>query len=137
MKNVINPLPDDKILDWSKWKQIAEKCYSAFKIENKYHKGWTTLWEEDKLLVTSNFSFSYNVFHSYIYLLCQNAVLCVNRLSEPLASLITFFRTTLIKFYYNNQWMSESFHYITESSKLNWKIRGKNILIWPCKSAMF
>ena len=34
-----------------------------------------------KLLVTSNFSFSHNVFHSYISLVRQNAVLCGNRLT--------------------------------------------------------
>ena len=33
-----------------------------------------------KLLVTSNFSFSHNVFYSYISLVCQNAVLCGNGL---------------------------------------------------------
>ena len=43
-------------------------------------------------------------------------------LSEPLASLITFFRTSSIKFYYNSQQMSDSFYHI---------------LIWPCGSAMF
>ena len=33
-----------------------------------------------QLLVTSNFSFSHNVFHSYISLMCQNVVLCGNGL---------------------------------------------------------
>ena len=33
-------------------------------------------------------------------------------LSEPLASLITFFRTSLIKFYYNSQRLSDSFYHI-------------------------
>ena len=32
----------------------------------------------EKLLVKSNFSFSHNVFHSYISLVCQNAVSCGN-----------------------------------------------------------
>ena len=36
-------------------------------------------------------------------------------LSKPLASLITFFRTSLIKFYLNSQRMSDSFYHITES----------------------
>ena len=39
-------------------------------------------------------------------------------LSEPLASLITFFRTSLIKVYHNSQRMLESIYHITESSKL-------------------
>ena len=32
----------------------------------------------EKLLVTSNFSFSHNVFYSYMYFVCQNAALCGN-----------------------------------------------------------
>ena len=32
--SLINPLPDDKILDWSKLKQIAEYISSAFKTKN-------------------------------------------------------------------------------------------------------
>ena len=41
-----------------------------------------TLWEKEKLLVTSNFSFYYNVFHSYIFLVRQNSGLCGNGLSN-------------------------------------------------------
>ena len=37
-------------------------------------------------------------------------------LNEPLAILITFFRTSLMKFYHNSQRMSDSFYHITESS---------------------
>ena len=31
-----------------------------------------TMWEKDKLLVTSNFSFSHHVFKSCLLLMCQN-----------------------------------------------------------------
>ena len=34
-----------------------------------------TLWEKEKLLVTSNFSFSHNVFKSCQLLMCQNEYL--------------------------------------------------------------
>ena len=44
-------------------------------------------------------------------------------LSEPLAHLITHFRTSLVKFYQNSQQISDSFYRITESSE--------------CRSAMF
>ena len=44
-------------------------------------------------------------------------------LSEPLP---TFFRTSLIKFYLNNQQMSDSFYHITESSELNYKSKGQD-----------
>ena len=36
---VINPLPDDKILDWSKLQQIADDILNSFKMESKYHMG--------------------------------------------------------------------------------------------------
>ena len=39
-----------------------------------------TFWEKEKLLVTSNFSFSHNVFYSNISLVRQNAALCGNGL---------------------------------------------------------
>ena len=42
---------------------------------NKYHIGKKTLWEKEKLLVPSNFSFSHNVFHSYISFVRQNEAL--------------------------------------------------------------
>ena len=38
--------------------------------------------KKKKLLVTSNFSFSHNVFHSYISLACQNVELCGNGLKK-------------------------------------------------------
>ena len=34
------------------------------------------LCEKERLFVTSNFSFSHNVFHSYVSLVHQNAALC-------------------------------------------------------------
>ena len=50
-------------------------------MENECHIGKKTLWEKEKLLVTSNFSFSHNVFHIYISLVHQNASLCGNQLN--------------------------------------------------------
>ena len=38
--------------------------------------------KKEKLLVTSNFSFSHNVFHSYISLVPQNAASCCNGLND-------------------------------------------------------
>ena len=45
-------------------------------------------------------------------------------LSEPRARLITFFWTSLIKFYLNSQRMSDSFNHITKSSESNEKNKG-------------
>ena len=58
-------------------------------------------------------------------------------LSDPLASLIKFFRTSLIKFYHNSQRMSDSFYQITEPSELNKRNKVPKILISPCRSAIF
>ena len=51
-------------------------------MKSKCHIGKKTLLEKEKLLVTSNFSFSHKVFHSYISLVHQNAALCVNGLID-------------------------------------------------------
>ena len=40
-------------------------------------------------------------------------------LSKPLASLITFFRMSLIKFYHDSQRMSDSVYRMTECFELN------------------
>ena len=45
------------------------------KWKNKCRLGLKTLCEKETLLVTSNVSFSHNIFHSYISLGCQNAAL--------------------------------------------------------------
>ena len=45
-------------------------CRQHFKVHSKMKNKELrkTLWEKEKLIVTSNFSFSHNVFHSYISL---------------------------------------------------------------------
>ena len=54
-----------------------------------------TLLEKEKLLVTSNFSSSHNVFHGYIALVRQNAVLCGNGLTKNPQFLTTIVDTIL------------------------------------------
>ena len=44
---------------------------------------------------------------------------------EPLASLITFFRMSLMKFYHNIQWMSDSFYHMDESCQIK-KMKNKD-----------
>ena len=50
-------------------------------MKNKCHIEWKIFWEKEKLLVTRNFSFSHNVFHSYISLVHQNVALGGNGLN--------------------------------------------------------
>ena len=73
----ISPLPDKKILDWSKLEQIADNISKCIK-NGKLVPHWVR--EKEKLLVTSNFSCFYNVFLSYISLVRHNTVLCGNGL---------------------------------------------------------
>ena len=47
-----------------------------------YPNGWETLWEKEKLLVTSNFSFSHSVFKRFVSQGRQKVSLCGNGLSE-------------------------------------------------------
>ena len=58
-------------------------------------------------------------------------------LREPFASLITSFRTGLIKFYHNSQRMSDFFYHITETTELNKEIKFQNKLISPRRSIIF
>ena len=79
--NPINPLPDDKILDWSKLKQIADDILNCiyngkevpYRVKNIVRKGENACYKQ-------KISFSHIVFHSYISLVHQNAVLCGNGL---------------------------------------------------------
>ena len=77
-------MTDDRILDWTTWyklKQISDDISNyTFKRENKYHI--ENIVRKEKLLVTSDFSLSYNVILSYISLVRQNTVLSGNELID-------------------------------------------------------
>ena len=51
------------------------------KMVESYPNGWKTLWEKEKLLVTSNFSFSHSVFKRLVSQGRQKVSLCGNGLS--------------------------------------------------------
>ena len=105
LKEPINPLPDDKILVSSKLKQIADDISKCIKNEKKSHIGQKTLWEKEKLLVSSNLSFSHNVFHSYISLVRRSAALCGNGLRhESIKSISNYqlWNTDNIKLIFKN-----------------------------------
>ena len=48
-----------------------------------YPNGLKTLWEKEKLLITSNFSFSHSVFKKLISQGRQKVLLCGNGLNTP------------------------------------------------------
>ena len=71
-----NPLPDIPILDSSNSeanKDMMPKIWTNGDTVNVIEL--KTLWEKEKLLVTSNFSFSHNVFKSCLLLMRQNEYL--------------------------------------------------------------
>ena len=78
--SVFNPLPDDKILDWSKLKQSADDNFEFDVNTRKFSKLVETLWVKEKLLVTSNFSFSHSVFKRPVSQGRQKVSLCGNGL---------------------------------------------------------
>ena len=49
----------------------------------KSQKGFKTLWDMEKLLVTSNFSFSLSVFNSFILWTCKKTGLVWERVKRP------------------------------------------------------
>ena len=92
-----NPLPDNRIF---RQIQIETNCRGHFTVHIKWKK---TLREKEKLLVTSNFFFSHNVFKRlYISVVHQNAVLCGNGLTtwrkRPDENMMTF----NFSFYFSN-----------------------------------
>ena len=59
-----NPLPNDKILDLTKLKAFADDKSNVAKMMISLIDRVEKLWEKEKILVTSIFSFSYSVFQS-------------------------------------------------------------------------
>ena len=62
VKSFLNPFLRQQILDSPKPKEFADDPLNLMKLTESSPNGYKTLWEKDKLLVTSNFSFSHTVF---------------------------------------------------------------------------
>ena len=57
-----NPLPNDKILDWSKLESFVDDKINVWQ-KQKFFLGWVeNIARKEKMLVTGIFSFSHNVF---------------------------------------------------------------------------
>ena len=61
----LNPFPNDKFYTLSNWKSL-QTISDLMEMAENFPIGWKTLWEKEKLLVTSNFSFSHSVFRRLI-----------------------------------------------------------------------
>ena len=60
------PFPKRQVLDLSKLKEFADDNFEFVRNAESFPNGYKTLWEKEKLLVTSNFSFSHCVFKRLI-----------------------------------------------------------------------
>ena len=61
-QNVFSPFPNDKFQTLPNQRSLKTTILSLMKIAKSYPKGLKSLWENEKLLVLSNFSFSHRVF---------------------------------------------------------------------------
>ena len=63
IQSTVNSLPNNKILDWAKLKAFADNKINVNEKKFKFVLGGVeTLWEKEKMLGISIFSFSHNVF---------------------------------------------------------------------------
>ena len=76
-----NPLPDDKFKTLPNWKSLQTTISNLMKMAESYPNGLKTLREKEKLLVTSNFSFSHSVFKRLVSQGHQIVLLCGNGLN--------------------------------------------------------
>ena len=63
---LLNPYPNEKFYTLPNWKSLQMTISNVMKIAESSPNDYKTLWEKEKLLVSSNFSFSHNVFKRLI-----------------------------------------------------------------------
>ena len=85
-KSILHTYPlthyQTKILDSSKMKEFADDNFKFDKNGRKLSKWVETLWEKEKLLITSSFSLSHCVFKMLVSQGCQKMSLCGNGLKS-------------------------------------------------------
>ena len=62
----VNPFPNDKFWTLPNSKSLQMTISNLMKMAETSPNGLKTLWEKEKLLVTSNFSFSHSVFKRFV-----------------------------------------------------------------------
>ena len=82
LRRNFNPLPDNNFLDWTRLKAFADNKLNAGNLKISVFEMLETLWEKEKMLVTSIFSFSHNVFKSHLFQGCQKSGLCGEELND-------------------------------------------------------
>ena len=71
-----NPFPNDKFWTLPNWKSLQTTIQNLTKIAECSPKQKKTLWQKEKLLVMSNFSFSHSVFKRLRLQTRKNQELC-------------------------------------------------------------
>ena len=91
-------LPNDKILDWSKFKAFADDNVNVNEQLKFGMRRTEKLWKKEKMLVTSIFFFSHNVFKRLLSL----KVMCGKELSPFFAKIwsIYMFCKDLLDFFF-------------------------------------
>ena len=80
--NFISPITRRQILDFQTERDCLQRPISnLMEMEESYPNRYKTLWEKEKLLVTSNFSYSNSVFKWLVYQGRQKVSLCGNGLN--------------------------------------------------------
>ena len=87
---VVNLFPKQQILDSSKLKEVADNNFEYDKNAGKFTKKGRKHWEKEKLLVTSNFSFSHSVFKRLALQIRKNKDLFWKGLSGERVGLMTW-----------------------------------------------
>ena len=62
----LNPFPNDTFQTLPNWKNLQTSILNLMKMEESSSNGKKTLWEKEKLLVRSNFSFSRCIFKRHV-----------------------------------------------------------------------
>ena len=76
LKLLFNSLPNNIFLDWSKLKAFADDKMKVTKKMKFVSKWWKILRKKEKMLVTSIFSFSHNIFKKLHFQGCLKSGLC-------------------------------------------------------------
>ena len=85
-----NSLPNDKF--WTRPNSKESAISILMNMTKSFQKGYKTLWEKEKLLVTSNFSFSHSVFKRHILYTRKNQDL----FGKGLRQAMTTYRTKYV-----------------------------------------
>ena len=94
---VFNSLQNNNILEYTKLQELADyKINVIQKLKFVMGREGETVWEKEKVLVTSIFSFTNNVFKTFLFQICEKLGLCGNHttpsfnkpLEKPLENIV-------------------------------------------------